>query len=399
MKIAIMANADESVFKSRETKYLCEIIDKPMISYSVEQAKTLSQEIYVVAHENEKLRTVVEKLGAQFVDESASAKFFAQFESEPVLVIQGDELRISPDMLNTLIRLHNSSDAPATYVKVDDYMLAHYHGLGEQLPPYIVTASNFAPLVEVLKTCPNAETYAVPNYLSERIISRQCLNMAIYSISSENCAKHMQNGVTIIDPLSNASVWIGSDVLIEPDAVIYPNVQITGKTHIGGGTIVRSGTRIHNMTIGEDCEIEQSVLLESSIGDSTSVGPFAYIRPGSKIGSNCRIGNFVEVKNSNIGDKSKAAHLSYIGDADLGSNVNYGCGCITANYDGKNKSRTIIEDGAFVGSNSNLVAPVRLGENSFIAAGSTIIHDVEPNALAIARERQTNKQDWVNRKN
>ena len=396
MKIAIMANANESEFKSRETKYLCEIIDKPMIAYAIEQAKTLFQEIYVVARENEKLRAVIEKLGAQFVEESIAAEFFASFGNEPVLVIQGDELRVSLDMLNTLIRLHKSSDAPATYVKVDDYMLAHYHGFGEQLPPYIVAANNFAPLAEVLKTHPNAEAYAVPNYLSERIISRHCLSMTVCRINHEICAKHMLNGVTIFDSASAAC--IGSDVTIEPDAVIYPNVQITGKTHIGAGTVVRSGTRIHNMTIGADCEIEHSVLLESSIGDSTTVGPFAYIRPGSNIGSNCRIGNFVEVKNSNIGNKSKAAHLSYIGDADIGSNVNYGCGCITANYDGENKSRTTIEDGVFIGSNSNLVAPVRLGKNCFIAAGSTITHDVEHNALGIARERQVNKPDWTNRK-
>jgi len=298
------------------------------------------------------------------------------------------------DMLSTLMRLHNSSDAPATYVKVDDYLLTHYHGLAEQLPPYIVAASSFAPLTDVLKAHPNAEAYAVPNYLSERVITRQCLNMAIYRISSENCAKLMQNGVSILDPLSTASVCIGSDVTIDPDAIIYPNVQITGKTHIGAGTVVRSGTRIHNMTIGTDCEIEHSVLLESSIGDHTNIGPFAYIRPGSKIGSHCRIGNFVEVKNSNIGDKSKAAHLAYLGDADVGSDVNYGCGCITANYDGKNKSRTTIEDGVFVGSNSNLIAPVHLGKDCFIAAGSTITKDVEPGVLAIARKQQEIKTNW-----
>ena len=395
MKIAIMANANEHDFKSRETKYLCEIIDKPMIAYPIQQAQCLSEEVYVVAREHEKLKAAVEKSGAVFVEESAAKSFFAQFADEPVLVIQGDELHIPTNMLSTLIRLHNSSDTPVTYVKTDDYILAHYHGLGEQLPPYITAANSFAPLADVLKAYPNAEAYAVPNYISERIVSRQDLSTIIYRISSENCEKHMHNGVSILDSLSFSAVLIGSDVIIEADAVIHPNVQITGKTHIGAGTVIRSGTRIHNMTIGADCEIEQSVLLESSVGNATKVGPFAYIRPGSDIGSHCRIGNFVEVKNSNIGDNSKAAHLSYIGDSDIGKNVNYACGCITANYDGTNKHRTTIEDDVFVGSNSTLIAPVRLGKNCFIAAGSTINQDVEPLALAIARERQVNKPNRV----
>ena len=143
--------------------------------------------------------------------------------------------------------------------------------------------------------------------------------------------------------------------------------------------------------------IKSSTIIDSQIGNGTTVGPYAYLRPGSRIGNNCKIGDFVEFKNASFGDGSKASHLSYIGDADVGSNVNIGCGVVFVNYDGKNKFRTVVKDNSFVGSNSNLVAPVTIEENSFIAAGSTITEDVPKDSLAIARGRQVNKADWNNK--
>ena len=145
-------------------------------------------------------------------------------------------------------------------------------------------------------------------------------------------------------------------------------------------------------------EIVQSVVVGSHVGEGTHIGPFSYVRPGSSIGPHCRIGDFVEIKNSNIGAYTAAAHLAYIGDADIADNVNFGCGSITVNYDGVAKYRTRIGSGAFIGSNSNLVAPLEIGENAYIAAGSTITSDIPENALAIARARQENKDGWVLRK-
>ena len=151
---------------------------------------------------------------------------------------------------------------------------------------------------------------------------------------------------------------------------------------------------ITNSTIGNNTEIKNSTIIDSTVGENTIVGPYAYLRPKSNIGNHVKIGDFVEVKNATIEDNSKASHLSYIGDAHVGKNVNIGCGVVFVNYDGKNKFQTVIEDNVFVGCNSNLVAPVTVGKNAFIAAGSTITDEVHEDAFAIARSRQVNKEGY-----
>jgi bifunctional UDP-N-acetylglucosamine pyrophosphorylase/glucosamine-1-phosphate N-acetyltransferase len=203
--------------------------------------------------------------------------------------------------------------------------------------------------------------------------------------------KHMLNGVRLIDP---NTAYIDYDVKIEPDAVIYPSVILKGETKIGTSAFIGQNCEIINSSIGMHTSIKQSVVSDSNIGNYVSVGPFAHIRPNSEISDECRIGNFVETKNSSFGKGSKASHLSYIGDAKIGEKVNLGCGSITVNYDGKKKYKTIIGDGSFVGCNVNLIAPVELGKNTLIAAGSTITDDVPDDSLAIARERQTNKENY-----
>lgn len=205
---------------------------------------------------------------------------------------------------------------------------------------------------------------------------------------------HMKNGVTLINP---DCTYIDKSVIIEKDCIIYPNCHIKGNTLIRSNTEIRENAVIENSVIGECVSIKSSTIIDSQIGNGTTVGPYAYLRPGSRIGNNCKIGDFVEFKNASFGDGSKASHLSYIGDADVGSNVNIGCGVVFVNYDGKNKFRTVVKDNSFVGSNSNLVAPVTIEENSFIAAGSTITEDVPKDSLAIARGRQVNKADWNNK--
>ncbi|HSI68026.1 MAG TPA: bifunctional UDP-N-acetylglucosamine diphosphorylase/glucosamine-1-phosphate N-acetyltransferase GlmU [Planococcus sp. (in: firmicutes)] len=208
--------------------------------------------------------------------------------------------------------------------------------------------------------------------------------------------KHMRAGVSIIDP---ASTYISVEALIGADTVIQPNVMIEGKTVIGEDCVISPNCHIVNSTIGDRTTVHSSVVLDSVIGTDTTVGPFAHLRPESDLGNDVKIGNFVEVKKSVIGNNSKVSHLSYIGDAKLGTNVNIGCGTITVNYDGKNKSLTTIEDDAFVGCNSNLIAPVTVGKGAYVAAGSTISKDVPESALAIARARQENKENYVEKLN
>ena len=207
---------------------------------------------------------------------------------------------------------------------------------------------------------------------------------------------HMVNGVTIID---TNSTYIESDVEIGNDTIIYPGVMLKGNTKIGINCTIEMNSSIENSIIGNNTEVMNSTIVDSIVGENTTVGPYAYLRPKSNIGNNVKIGDFVEVKNATIEDNSKASHLSYIGDAHVGKNVNIGCGVVFVNYDGKNKFKSIVKDGAFVGSNSNLVAPVTVEEDGYIATGSTITEDVPKSALAIARERQVVKEKWVEKKN
>jgi bifunctional UDP-N-acetylglucosamine pyrophosphorylase/glucosamine-1-phosphate N-acetyltransferase len=175
-------------------------------------------------------------------------------------------------------------------------------------------------------------------------------------------------------------------------------VTLEGATRIGEGSIIRSGTRITNSVIGPEVEILESCLItDSEIGKGTSVGPCAHLRGHTVVGRMCRIGNFVEIKKSTLGDGTKAAHLAYLGDATIGRNVNIGAGTITCNYDGVRKHATIIEDDVFIGTDSQLVAPVRIGRGAYVAAGSCITKDVPPGALGIARSRQITKEEWVRR--
>ncbi len=201
----------------------------------------------------------------------------------------------------------------------------------------------------------------------------------------------MLDGVTLINP---KNTYISYDAVIENDVIIYPGVIIEGKCTVKKGTILYPNSRIKDSVIGSDCRVESSVILDAEIGDNTMVGPFAYLRPGTKIGNGCRVGDFVEVKNSEIKDGSKVSHLSYIGDAEVGKNTNVGCGVVFVNYNGKDKHKTTVGDNCFIGCNTNLIAPVKLGNGVYTAAGSTITEDVPDDSLAIARSRQTVKENY-----
>ena len=205
----------------------------------------------------------------------------------------------------------------------------------------------------------------------------------------------MKNGVTIMAP---ETTFIDSTVKIGLDTVIYPFTIIEGQTTIGENCTIGPYTRINDAFIGNHVVIESSRIKEARIGNYCNIGPYAYLRPEADLHENVKVGDFVEIKKSVIGSGSKIPHLSYVGDSLLGKNVNIGAGTITCNYDGKNKHRTILEDGVFIGSNTNLVAPVTIGENSVTGAGSTIAHDVPAHTLAVERAeqkhiRKTNKNN------
>ena len=206
---------------------------------------------------------------------------------------------------------------------------------------------------------------------------------------------HMENGVTLIDP---TSTYIGDDVEIGKDTIIYPGNVIEGNTKIGEGVMIYPNSRISNSIIDNNGEIQSSVIIDSKIGERTTVGPFAYIRPESIIGNDARIGDFVEIKKSTIGNNTKVSHLTYIGDAKVGEHCNFGCGTVVVNYDGKKKNTTIIGNNSFIGCNTNLVSPVTVEDNTYIAAGSTIVNDVKEGELAVARAKQRNIEGWVAKK-
>lgn len=206
----------------------------------------------------------------------------------------------------------------------------------------------------------------------------------------------MMDGVTIVDP---ANTYIEQDVTIGADSVIYPGTVIEGKSSFGPECAIGPYSRLRDVKVGQRVTVQNSIILESSIGDDVNIGPFAYIRPGTVLHDSVKVGDFVEIKKSVVGKGSKVPHLSYIGDAEIGEKVNIGAGTITCNYDGTNKWKTTIGNNAFVGSNTNFVAPVEIGEKAIIGAGSTVTKSVPDGALCVERSKQIIYPEWVARKN
>ena len=207
--------------------------------------------------------------------------------------------------------------------------------------------------------------------------------------------KHFANGVNILD--ANAT-YIDPRVEIGSGTLILPGTILKGNTVIGKNCTIGPNAVVSSCTVGDETEINASQSNDSVIGSHTTVGPFAYVRPNSRIGDHVKVGDFVEIKNSVIGSGTKISHLTYVGDSDCGERVNFGCGTVTTNYDGFEKFRCTIGDDAFIGCNTNLIAPVRVGSGSYIAAGSTVTDEVPEGALAIARARQVNKDSWAEKR-
>ncbi|MCE5234508.1 MAG: NTP transferase domain-containing protein [Eubacteriales bacterium] len=264
--------------------------------------------------------------------------------------------------------------------------LALLHGAKGSVREFLIAArQNGATVVNV---------YA-PEHECLRVRDRASLWECNYLTNSFLAARHLEAGVTMLDP---TKILLGAEVEIGRDTVLYPNVILSGKTKIGENCVLYDGCRLHDTVVGDGCVLQSVVANQTEIGSDVTAGPFVHLRPNTRLGDGCKVGNFVEVKNSIVGEKTKLPHLSYIGDADVGARVNVGCGCVFVNYDGYKKYRTTVGDDVFLGCQTNLVAPVTVGDGAYTAAGSTITDDVPPNAFAIARAYQVNKPDWVAKK-
>jgi len=448
--ILILAAGLGTRMKSSEPKVLHKIFDKPIIDYVIDCARSLNpRKVYVVL--NPSVGKVVEYLKNRDVEivfqyeprgtAHAVKSSLSMLNSKSVLILNGDTPLIKKDTLFDFIRVFRENDLDLAVlsfyperehsygriirdknkkvlkiVEVTDLSDNELSIFKEANSGVYLAKRKVLDLVEEIKENPNKKEYYLTDiveiatkrgYKVEAfslanedellgINTREELSLAMKYIRDRVIKEWMEKGVTFYDP---ESVWISPSVKIGNDSVIYPGVFLEGDTSIGQRCFIYQGVRIRDSIIEDNVEIKDCSVVESShIKSGSKIGPFTHIRPGSVIGKECRIGNFVEVKKSVIGDGTKAAHLSYLGDSEVGKNVNIGAGTITCNYDGKKKHKTTIEDDVFIGSDTQLVAPVRIGRGSYIGAGSTITKDVPPDALSISRTPQKNIEGWARKK-
>lgn len=449
LKAVILAAGAGTRMVSEVPKVLHKVLDKPMISYVIEAAMEAGADeiCVVVGHKAEMVKSELENR-VDFVEQKEqlgtghaviqAEKFIG--EEGKVLILFGDTPLITGKTLKEMIDLHDSDKNAVTVLSAK---VVNPHGYGRIIRDEKngfkksvehkdatekergVTEINSgmycfdaAVLQRALKSISNENAsgeYYLPDVIPyvisqglrvdameipsfEEILgvnSRVQLAETIKIMQRRINEGHMENGITMIHP---EQTYIGKDVQIGMDTTIYPNTFLEGKTRVGKNCVIGPNTKIIDSVVGEKTNVEQSTVLKSCIGEESNVGPYAYIRPNSNIGNKVKIGDFVEIKNSTIGDYTKVSHLTYIGDADVGDHVNFGCGTVIVNYDGTHKYRTKIKDYAFIGCNTNLVSPVTVEERAYTAAGSTIITDVPPYGLAIARARQVNILDWVKRR-
>ncbi|MBE7031237.1 MAG: bifunctional UDP-N-acetylglucosamine diphosphorylase/glucosamine-1-phosphate N-acetyltransferase GlmU [Ruminococcaceae bacterium] len=391
--IAVMVTAlNGSEMVSKQSKVLHEVCGKTMAEWVCDAALEAgaARVIPMVDALDEQTHSFLKERFSCVVQtgsfSDALADALGEFDGT-VVVLSGDHPLLTAQTIGKVVSLHGEQ--------------AHQVTVCEEIGLYCFETADLqgssADTLEKLVGCMRAAGKKVEECSAGmadekiKVNNRADLAMAGMFMRRRINAALMGAGVTLVDP---TTTYIDAGVEIASDTVIEPNVYLRGNTVIGTDCVIGNGTTIEDSVVGDGVHIKSSVILSSDIGEGTTVGPFAYIRPGSHIGAKVKIGDFVEVKNSTIGEGTKVSHLTYIGDSDVGRHINFGCGTITVNYDGKNKFRTVIEDNAFIGCNTNLVAPVTVHENAFIAAGSTITDDIEADALAIARSRQTVKPNW-----
>jgi bifunctional UDP-N-acetylglucosamine pyrophosphorylase/glucosamine-1-phosphate N-acetyltransferase len=451
LAVAIMAAGKGTRLKSRRPKVLHEVGGKPLLSHVIAAASELSEpeDIYVViGHEAQRVRETVGGTGVQFVEqkEQRGTGHAIQCARESIagydhiLVLSGDVPLIKAETLQRLMTLHLAEGAAMTILsatppdptgygrvirrsperpEVDAIVEQKALKPGQQEIREInsgIYAFKTKPLLEHLDKLtnnnPHGEFYLtdMARHLTaagEKVAALLAADaseilggntiaqlMALDArVRSATAARLMSAGVTIYKP---ETCVIDAGVQVEADTVIEPFVQLLGKTKIGTDCRIRSYSVIEDSTLGKDVLIRQGcILAESTVEDGARIGPYSHLRPGSEIGQDAHVGNFVETKKTKLGKGAKANHLTYLGDADIGAGSNIGAGVITCNYDGVHKHQTRIGQGAFVGSDSTLVAPVAIGDGAYIGAGSCITRDVPSGALAVGRSRQVTKEGWA----
>ncbi|MGI1823117.1 bifunctional UDP-N-acetylglucosamine diphosphorylase/glucosamine-1-phosphate N-acetyltransferase GlmU [Exiguobacterium sp. TRN 1102] len=445
----ILAAGKGTRMKSKLYKVLHPVLGKPMVEHVVDQLDQIgvSRQIVIVGHGAEAVQDTLgtrveyavqeEQLGTGHAVQMAEAELAGK--SGATLVVCGDTPLLTAETLEALLAHHEAQQAKVTVLTAiaDDAtgygrvvrgedgnvtkVVEHKDASAAELAINEINTGTYVfdneLLFDALKQVGNNNAqgeYYLPDVISIAkeagevvaahtaptfdetigVNDRVALSQAEAIMRKRTNERLMREGVTFMDP---ASTYISPDVVIGSDTVIYPGTVILGKTTIGSECVIGPNSDIRNSVIEDHAVVRQSVVTDSRIGEAAQVGPFAHLRQQAVLGANTRVGNFVEIKKSTFGDGAKASHLSYIGDASIGERVNLGCGSITVNYDGKNKFETVVEDDAFVGCNVNLIAPVKVGKGAIVAAGSTITNDVPEEALAIARERQTNKEGYTKR--
>ena len=451
LAVVIMAAGKGTRLRTRRPKVLHEVGGKALLSHVIATASELAEsgDIYViVGHEADRVRKAVAETGVQFVEQKdqrgtghaiqCARDAIAKYDH--ILVLSGDVPLISAVTLQHLMTMHLAQGAamsilsavpsdPTGYGRIIRHSpdLPDVDAIVEQkaLKPDQLNVGEINSGIYAFKTGPlladigrlstdnpHGELYLTDmaahlKAAGEKVIALPVADpeevqggntiaelMAMDArMRHKTATRLMAAGVTIFRP---ETCLIDADVKVEADTVIEPFVQLLGSTKIGSDSRIRSYSVIENCTLGNDVLIRQScILADSIVADGARIGPFAHLRPGSDLGEDAHVGNFVETKKAKLGKGAKANHLTYLGDAEIGAGSNIGAGVITCNYDGVNKHQTHIGQGAFVGSDSTLVAPVAIGDGAYIGAGSCITRDVPSGALAVGRARQTTKEGWV----
>ncbi len=443
----VLAAGKGTRMKSKLYKVLHPVLGKPMVQHVVDQLKTLklANITTVVGFGAEKVQEQLGDASEYVVQEEQlgtghaviQAGKYLEGKKGTTLVVCGDTPLLKAETLQAVLEFHEQEEAKVTILTAHAQDPTGYGRIVRNADNQVEKIVEQKDATETEKAIQeiNTGTYCFDNellfaalkqvsndnaqgeyYLPDviQIAQEQQQKVAAYQTDEFNETigvndrvalsqaeafmkkrineNHMREGVTIIDP---ANTYIGADVKIGVDVVIHPGSVIIGETIIEDEVEIGPNSEIVNCHIGKESKVKHSVATSSYIGERVQIGPFAHIRPDATIGNDVKIGNFVEIKKTKIDNKSKVSHLSYIGDAEIGSNVNVGCGTITVNYDGKNKFLTRIEDDAFIGCNANLVAPVTIGKGALIAAGSTITNDVPGDALSIGRAQQVNKEEYA----
>lgn len=446
LKTLILAAGFGTRMKSKLPKVLHKVMGVPMIEHVINAAYDAGSTgtAVVVGFKGDEVKKTVDDGRLEFYTQTEQlgtghavmcAEDFIDGDKD-ILVLYGDTPLLSADTIKKLVRFHRNEnngvsiisaivDDPAGYGHIirDDkgYFLKNVeHKDADENEKrvkeintgvYMFKGSSLKKALKKLTNNNAQGEYYLPDTLKIILDSGDGVNAmtvddvtefygvnsreqlaAAEKIMKERINKfHMENGVTICDP---ESTYIAHCVRIGMDTIIYPGTILEGNTVIGEDCEIGPYSKLTDVTVSDGATVKFTYATEAEIGANTTVGPYAYIRPNSKIGANVKIGDFVEVKNSVIGDGTKVSHLTYIGDSDVGERINFGCGTVTVNFDGKNKFRTVIEDDVFIGCNTNLVAPVKVEKGAYIAAGSTITKDVPGDCLAVARERQKNLKGW-----